>query len=55
MEEFFATQNIWLVAFIIFLIRVVNISLDTVRMLTMMRGMRSITFILGIFETLLFV
>jgi uncharacterized protein YebE (UPF0316 family) len=55
MEAFFATQNIWLVAFIIFFIRVVNITLDTVRMLTMMRGLRTITFFLGIFETILFV
>jgi uncharacterized protein YebE (UPF0316 family) len=55
MEEFLATQNIWLVAFIIFIVRVLNMALDTVRMLTVMRGMRTITWILGILQTVLFV
>lgn len=55
MEEFLATQNIWVVAGFIFLSRVLNMALDTVRMLTVVRGMRTITWILGVFQTLLFI
>lgn len=55
MEEFLATQNIWLVALIIFVVRVLNMAVDTVRMLTVMRGMRTITWILGVLQTVLFV
>jgi uncharacterized protein YebE (UPF0316 family) len=55
MEAFLATQNIWVVAGFIFISRVLNMALDTVRMLTVMRGMRSITWILGVLQTMLFV
>ena len=55
MEEFLATQNIWVVAGFIFLSRVLNMALDTVRMLTVVRGMRTITWILGVLQTLLFI
>ncbi len=55
MEEFLAHQNIWLIAFFIFAVRVLNMALDTIRMLTVMRGMRTITWILGFIQTVLFV
>ncbi len=55
MEELLAQQNIWVVALFIFTVRVLNMAVDTVRMLTVMRGMRTITWILGIFQTVLFV
>jgi uncharacterized protein YebE (UPF0316 family) len=44
--------NIWLIALSIFVLRVVNIAMDTVRMLTVMRGMKLISFILGILVSL---
>ena len=55
MEAIFANMNPWVFALIIFLVRVVNMAVDTVRMLTMMRGMRTVTFILGAVQTALFV
>ncbi len=55
MAEFFATANPWLVAGVIFIVRVLNMAVDTVRMLTVVRGMRTITWILGIIQTVLFV
>jgi uncharacterized protein YebE (UPF0316 family) len=47
--------NIWLMALAIFILRVVNIAMDTVRMLTVMRGMKLISYILGVLESLLFI
>ncbi|MDO9546103.1 MAG: DUF5698 domain-containing protein, partial [Pelolinea sp.] len=42
-------------AFGIFFLRVLNMALDTVRMLTVMRGMRTVTWILGVLQTAIFV
>jgi len=47
--------NIWLMTLAIFILRVVNIAIDTVRMLTVMRGMKLISYILGVLESLLFI
>ena len=55
MDNIFTTTNIWLIAFGIFFLRVLNMTLDTVRMLTVMRGMRTMTWILGVFQTAIFV
>ena len=55
MEELLTNQNIWVVAGFIFITRVLNMALDTVRMLTVVRGMRTITWILGVLQTMLFV
>ena len=55
MAEFFATANPWLVAGIIFIVRVLNMAVDTIRMLTVMRGMKTITWVLGVIQTVLFV
>jgi len=55
MAEFFATANPWLVAGVIFVVRVLNMTVDTIRMLTVVRGMKTITWILGFIQTVLFV
>lgn len=55
MDAFFNPANPWLLAFMIFFVRVLNMAVDTIRMLTVMRGMRTITFILGVLQTALFV
>ena len=55
MAAFFATADPWLVAGIIFIVRVLNMAVDTIRMLTVMRGMRTITWVLGVIQTVLFV
>jgi len=55
MAEFFATANPWLVAGAIFIIRVLNMAVDTIRMLTVVRGMRTITWVLGVVQTVLFI
>ena len=47
--------NIWLMALAIFALRVVNIAMDTIRMLTVLRGMKLISYILGVLESLLFI
>lgn len=52
MEQFLSTQGIWIVAGVIFLTRVLNMALDTIRMLTVVRGMRTITWILGVVQTI---
>ncbi len=44
--------NIWLVALAIFILRVINVAMDTVRMLTVMRGMKFISYVLGILVSL---
>ena len=55
MDTLFSSTNVWLIALLIFVVRVLNMALDTVRMLTVMRGMRTVTWILGVFQTALFV
>jgi len=55
MDAIFSSTNVWLIALMIFLLRVLNMALDTVRMLAVMRGMKPLTFILGFLQTALFV
>ena len=55
MSAIFSSTNVWLIAFGIFTLRVFNMAIDTVRMLTVVRGMRTVTWILGVFQTALFV
>jgi len=55
MNAIFNSTNILLIAFGIFTVRVLNMAVDTVRMLTVMRGMRTVTWILGVLQTVLFV
>ena len=47
--------NPWMFALVIFILRVLNIGLDTIRMLTVVRGMRGLTWILGFLQTIVFV
>ena len=54
MLEILQNPQAWLIAGGIFLLRVLNLAIATVRMLSMVRGLKTITWILGIFETLLF-
>lgn len=55
MNALLANANPWIFALFIFFIRVLNMTVDTVRMLTVVRGMKTITFILGVVQTALFV
>lgn len=55
MQEIFSSTNVWLIAFGIFILRVLNMALSTVRMLTVMRGMRTVTWVLGVLQTTVFV
>jgi uncharacterized protein YebE (UPF0316 family) len=52
-----ALQNpeIWLMALAIFALRVVNIAMDTIRMLTVMRGMKLVSYVLGILVSLSYI
>jgi uncharacterized protein YebE (UPF0316 family) len=45
----------WLSALGIFLVRVLNIALDTVRMISVMRGKKAIAWVLGVVTSVLFV
>jgi len=47
--------NPWVFALVIFGLRVLNIGLDTVRMLTLVRGMRGLTWVLGFLQTIVFI
>ncbi|KUK70373.1 MAG: hypothetical protein XD89_0418 [Anaerolineae bacterium 49_20] len=51
----FLTISPWWGALIIFVLRVVNITMDTLRIMLTMRNMKWISWILGFFETILFV
>ena len=55
MEAIFSSTNVWLIALLIFFLRVLNMTLDTLRMMVVMRGMKTLTFILGFFQTAVFV
>lgn len=55
MEALFTSTNVWLIALGIFILRVLNMTLDTLRMMVVMRGMKTLTFILGFFQTAVFV
>lgn len=55
MSALLANANPIVFALVIFIVRVLNMTLDTVRMLTVVRGMKTVTFILGVVQTMLFV
>jgi uncharacterized protein YebE (UPF0316 family) len=50
-----AFNNIWIGALIIFVLRVLNIALDTLRMLFTLRGNKTLAWIFGFFVSLIFV
>ena len=47
--------DIWLGALLIFALRVINMTLDTLRMLYVLRGKKTISWILGFFVSLIYV
>ncbi len=49
------SDNIWISALMIFILRVIDMSLDTMRMLFVVRGKKPIAWILGFFQSLVFV
>lgn len=55
MLEILKNPAVWWMGLGIFTLRVVNVAIDTIRMLSVMRGMRFISFILGVLQSLLFV
>lgn len=55
MFEVFLSPAAWLVAFGIFAARLVNIALDTLRFMFTLRGERTVAWILGFIESVLFV
>lgn len=55
MAEFLASASPWLVAFIIFVARVCDMALDTVRVLFVVRGRKGLAWILGVAQALIFV
>ena len=48
-------QNVWLNAALIFFARVVNMTLDTLRIRMMARGKKGLSFIFGVIETIIYV
>ncbi|MCD6576665.1 MAG: DUF2179 domain-containing protein [Anaerolineaceae bacterium] len=55
MNAILSSTNVWLIAFGIFILRVLNMTIDTIRMLMVVRGMRTVTWILGVLQTALFI
>lgn len=53
--EAFLSPTAWLIAFGIFTARLVNVALDTLRFMYTMRGKRTISWILGFIQSLIFV
>lgn len=53
--EALLSVDIWIAAGVIFLLRVANMALDTIRALMVMRGRRGITWIFGFIQTLIYV
>lgn len=53
--EIFLNVNAWLAAGLIFLMRVSDMTLDTLRVLVVMRGRKSVAWVLGFFQSSIFV
>lgn len=53
--EILLSPQVWLGAGVIFLLRVGDMTLDTLRMLMVMRGKKSLAWILGFFQAVIFV
>ncbi len=53
--DVFLSPTAWLIAFGIFAARTLNIALDTLRFMFMMRGKRAMSWVLGFVESVLFV
>lgn len=55
MLDFMTFSNIWVGALVIFVLRVLNMTLDTLRMLFMLRGRKTLAWIFGFLVSLIFV
>ncbi|HSB67208.1 MAG TPA: DUF2179 domain-containing protein [Anaerolineales bacterium] len=55
MIELFSSPQAWLGALLIFFLRVCDMSLDTLRVLFVMRGKKKIAWVLGFFQSAIFV
>jgi uncharacterized protein YebE (UPF0316 family) len=53
--EFYLTPEAWLGAGLIFLLRVSDMTLDTLRVLMVMRGKKGIAWVLGFFQSAIFI
>ena len=53
--EYLSDPHAWLFALMIFALRVVDMSLDTIRVLFVVRGKKLVVWILGLFQSLVFV
>lgn len=53
--EIFFNVNAWLAAGLIFLMRVSDMTLDTLRVLVVMRGKKAVAWVLGFFQSSIFV
>ncbi len=53
--EYFSDPHAWLFAFLIFVLRVGDMALDTIRVLFVVRGKKLLVWILGLFQSLIFV
>lgn len=53
--EYLSDPQAWLFALLIFMLRVADMSLDTIRVLFVVRGKKAITWVLGFFQSLIFV
>ncbi len=55
MMNIFAQPDLWLSAGYIFILRVMEMSLDTLRVLLVLRGRKALAWVVGFFQSLLFV
>ena len=55
MTDFFAFDNVWIGALVIFGLRVLNMTLDTLRMLFMLRGKKTLSWISGFVVSMIYV
>jgi len=54
METLFS-PSVWLTALIIFVLRVANMSLDTLRVMVVVRGQKLLSWVLGFLQTVIFI
>ena len=55
MFDLMAFENVWVGALVIFTLRVLNMTLDTLRMLFMLRGKKTFSWIFGFFVSVIYV
>ena len=55
MFDLMSFQNVWVGALVIFILRVLNMTLDTLRMLFMLRGKKTLSWVFGFFVSVIYV